>query len=115
MVLMSENFALNQFMMNTLRGGMDTGGFAGSGNGIITQPIESHLKDLDLKGDLKQKVQVFPPFRILQKFVDAFAGMNQTMNLGSLGIVNAIQPPSAPIGVDLKRKLYAVSSPSKGG
>lgn len=95
--------------------GSDTGGFSGSGNGFVTQPIEMFLRDLDLKASLKQRVQVFPPFRIVMKFVDAFSGMAQSFNLGSLGIVSAIQPPSAPLGVDLKRKLYAVSSPSKGG
>lgn len=88
---MSDDMAMQNFMMNTLRGEGTGGGIGGGGS----NPEFALLSDMELKPDKEISASAFNFFK---KFFAAMQGFSQTMGLEGLGIASGqLSPPSTPI------------------
>lgn len=113
---MSSNFALELFMSNRMGGGggggFDTGSLAGSGNGLLTTPVASFLSDMNLFGNMQNKVQPAAGLTFY-KLLSGLQGATSIVNLQAFSLNQLFKAPASPLGIDFNRNIVTVFSPGK--
>jgi hypothetical protein len=96
---MSDDSALQNFMMNTLRG-MGTGSSIGSGDGSSGINLPKGLLSGDAPSFEKAQKKNMPFLGVtFSKLCEAFQGQASQLSPQTLGLATYIAPPQTPLGV----------------